>query len=72
VTPPQSYDKWDNLIKDLTQHWTERYGANEVKQWYFEIWNKADYPGSGDRTILKTRAASISSFTPTRRRRSRA
>ncbi len=45
VTPPKSYDKWDDLIKDLTQHWTERYGADEVKQWYFEIWNEADYPG---------------------------
>jgi xylan 1,4-beta-xylosidase len=45
VTPPKSYDKWDDLIKDLAQHWTERYGADEVKQWYFEIWNEADYPG---------------------------
>ena len=45
VTPPKSYDKWDDLIQDLTQHFTERYGANEVKQWYFEIWNEADYPG---------------------------
>ncbi len=45
MTPPKSYDKWDDLIKDLTQHWTERYGADEVKQWYFEIWNEADYPG---------------------------
>jgi xylan 1,4-beta-xylosidase len=44
VTPPKSYDKWDELIKDLVQHWTERYGANEVKQWNFEIWNEADYP----------------------------
>ena len=45
VTPPKDYDKWDDLIKDLTQHFTGRYGANEVKQWYFEIWNEADYPG---------------------------
>jgi xylan 1,4-beta-xylosidase len=44
VTPPKSYDRWDGLVKDLVQHWTERYGANEVKQWYFEVWNEADYP----------------------------
>lgn len=44
VTPPKSYDRWDDLIKDLVRHWTERYGADEVKQWYFEIWNEADYP----------------------------
>jgi xylan 1,4-beta-xylosidase len=45
VTPPKSYAKWDDLIKELAQHWTERYGADEVRQWYFEIWNEADYPG---------------------------
>ena len=44
VTPPTSYERWDNLIKDLVRHWTERYGADEVRQWYFEIWNEADYP----------------------------
>jgi xylan 1,4-beta-xylosidase len=43
VTPPKSWDKWDGLIKDLVAHWTERYGAEEVKQWNFEIWNEADY-----------------------------
>jgi len=44
VTPPKSYDRWDDLIRDLVRHWTERYGADEVRQWYFEIWNEADYP----------------------------
>jgi xylan 1,4-beta-xylosidase len=44
VTPPKSYDRWDDLIKDLVQHWTDRYGADEVKHWYFEVWNEADYP----------------------------
>jgi xylan 1,4-beta-xylosidase len=45
VTPPKSYDKWDGLIHDLVAHWTERYGADEVKQWNFEIWNEPNYPG---------------------------
>lgn len=40
VTPPKDYDKWAALIKSLTQHFTERYGANEVKTWYFEVWNE--------------------------------
>jgi len=44
VTPPKSYDRWDALIKGLVRHWTERYGAEEVKHWYFEIWNEPDYP----------------------------
>jgi xylan 1,4-beta-xylosidase len=45
VTPPKSYPKWDGLIEDLVRHWTGRYGADEVKQWNFEIWNEANYPG---------------------------
>jgi xylan 1,4-beta-xylosidase len=44
VTPPKSWDKWDDLVKDLVAHWTARYGADEVKRWNFEIWNEADYP----------------------------
>ena len=27
VTPPRDYDKWAALIKNITQHFTERYGA---------------------------------------------
>ena len=40
VTPPKKYEKWDALIKTLVQHWTDRYGANEVKTWRFEVWNE--------------------------------
>lgn len=40
ISPPNDYDKWQKLIQALVQHWTERYGENEVKQWYFEIWNE--------------------------------
>ena len=40
VTPPKDYNKWADLIKNLTAHFTERYGAEEVKTWYFEVWNE--------------------------------
>lgn len=40
VTPPKDYNKWAGLIKNLTAHFTERYGADEVKTWYFEVWNE--------------------------------
>jgi xylan 1,4-beta-xylosidase len=40
VTPPKDYKKWEELIHNLTLHFTERYGADEVKTWYFEIWNE--------------------------------
>ncbi len=45
VTPPHSYDKWETLIKKLTEHWTERYGADEVASWYFEVWNEPNLDG---------------------------
>jgi Beta-xylosidase len=40
VTPPKDYKKWSDLIKNMTQHFTERYGVDEVKTWYFEVWNE--------------------------------
>jgi len=43
ITPPKDYDKWYNLIKALTEHFTERYGAEEVKTWYFEVWNEPNH-----------------------------
>ncbi|MCL6588592.1 MAG: glycoside hydrolase [Firmicutes bacterium] len=40
VTPPKDYRKWEDLIRNLTLHFTERYGPDEVKTWYFEVWNE--------------------------------
>jgi xylan 1,4-beta-xylosidase len=40
VTPPKDYEKWAALIKNITRHFTERYGADELKTWYFEVWNE--------------------------------
>lgn len=40
VAPPKDYEKWDGLIKAFAQHLIDRYGVNEVSQWYFEVWNE--------------------------------
>ncbi len=40
VTPPKDYDKWAALVQNLVQHFTDRYGIEEVKTWYFEVWNE--------------------------------
>jgi xylan 1,4-beta-xylosidase len=40
VTPPKDYEKWGELMRRLVLHFTERYGADEVKTWYFEVWNE--------------------------------
>ncbi len=45
VTPPKDYKKWSELIRNLTQHFTERYGEDEVKTWYFEVWNEPNLSG---------------------------
>lgn len=45
VTPPRSYEKWETLVKKLTEHWTSRYGAEEVASWYFEVWNEPNLEG---------------------------
>jgi xylan 1,4-beta-xylosidase len=40
VTPPRDYKEWATLIGKLVSHWVERYGAREVREWYFEVWNE--------------------------------
>jgi xylan 1,4-beta-xylosidase len=40
VTPPGSYPAWAELIHRLVQHWVNRYGKQEVRQWFFEVWNE--------------------------------
>ncbi|AYL95527.1 GH39 family glycosyl hydrolase [Mucilaginibacter celer] len=45
VTPPKDYKKWEGLVRNLAQHFTERYGADEVKTWYFEVWNEPNLKG---------------------------
>lgn len=40
VSPPKSWEKWDGLITALARHLVDRYGEDEVAQWYFEVWNE--------------------------------
>ena len=40
VSPPKDYKKWDDLMHALAQHLVDRYGIDEVAQWYFEVWNE--------------------------------
>lgn len=42
VTPPRDYAKWADLVSRLVGHWVDRYGADEVRSWYFEVWNEPD------------------------------
>jgi xylan 1,4-beta-xylosidase len=40
VSPPKSMELWDGLMTRFAQHLVERYGIDEVSQWYFEVWNE--------------------------------
>src|SRR5258708_3260689 len=40
VAPPRDYARWDGLIAAFAAHLIDRYGIDEVAQWYFEVWNQ--------------------------------
>ncbi len=40
VSPPKSVERWDDLMTHFAQHLVDRYGIEEVAQWYFEVWNE--------------------------------
>src|ERR1700685_1160486 len=40
VAPPKDWDKWGAMIEAFTRHLVDRYGNDEVSNWYFEVWNE--------------------------------
>lgn len=42
TSPPKSYKKWAFMVNELVLHCIERYGLDEVRTWYFEVWNEPD------------------------------
>ncbi len=40
--PPKDYAKWAELVYQWVKHCVARYGAAEVNQWYWEVWNEAN------------------------------
>jgi len=47
VTPPRDPAEWSVLIRKLVQHWVDRYGIDEVRQWFFEVWNEPNLTAFG-------------------------
>ena len=39
-SPPTDYHKWKQLVFRTVRNWVDRYGIDEVRQWYFEVWNE--------------------------------
>jgi xylan 1,4-beta-xylosidase len=42
VSVPREWERWGDLVRALTVHLRERYGADEVATWEFEVWNEAN------------------------------
>jgi xylan 1,4-beta-xylosidase len=52
ISPPADWAEWRQLVGKLAAHLVQRYGAVEVAQWAFEVWNEPNlavfWPGSRD------------------------
>ena len=42
---PKDISEWSSLIDAFVRHITYRYGEDEIKKWYFEIWNEPNHKG---------------------------
>ncbi|MEH6593037.1 MAG: hypothetical protein V7746_22395 [Halioglobus sp.] len=42
ISPPADMEQWNQLIHAFVTHLIERYGIEEVRHWYFEVWNEPD------------------------------
>jgi hypothetical protein len=40
--PPREWNDWYRLVRDLVENLAARYGHEELKNWYFEVWNEPD------------------------------
>jgi xylan 1,4-beta-xylosidase len=38
--PPTDYDRWAELVERTVANFVDRYGIEEVRTWYFEVWNE--------------------------------
>lgn len=42
--PPKDYAKWQAFIEAWVEHCVERYGAETVSSWLWELWNEPESP----------------------------
>ena len=42
ASPPKDYQKWHDLVFELARHCLDRYGIDELRTWYWELWNEPD------------------------------
>ena len=42
ISPPRSPEAWYGYIQAFIRFLIDRYGVEEVREWYFEVWNEPD------------------------------
>ena len=51
ANPPKDYANYKAFIQAVVQHCVDKYGAADVGQWYWEVWNEPDYAGFWNGTM---------------------
>lgn len=46
ITPPKTWQAWEDLCYACANHFVERHGMETVKGWLFEVWNEPNLQGS--------------------------
>jgi len=44
IVPPKDYAAWRDYLQAFVRYLLHRYGAEEVRSWFFEVWNEPDLP----------------------------
>ena len=69
-TPPESLDAWAALVTAFMEHCRARYGTEEVRRWYFEVWNEPNLKGFWNSTqeryfeLYRVTALSVKAIDP--------
>lgn len=45
ITKPKDYKEWYELVRSFVSHMVDRYGLDEINEWYFEVWNEPNLVG---------------------------
>jgi xylan 1,4-beta-xylosidase len=43
--PPKDQNTYKEFIQAVVQHTVDKFGADDVAQWYWEVWNEPNYEG---------------------------
>jgi xylan 1,4-beta-xylosidase len=60
---PNDINVYKQFIQAVVQHCVDKYGAADVGQWYWEVWNEPDYAGSWNgRNATASPAAKLADY----------